>query len=377
MTETPQNFSQPHSQSDVDVESLLQSLRRKEGTWVEWGQACQTLQKAGYSPQAIFEATGFEPVQQNQIIVGGQVYTSAVSAGITDAVRTHFERKGSDLLYEFRILTQPERAAAATLAAEKGIDVDEARDVAKAIKDFSRLGTVPEGFTTHVGDAIAYQCWKLARQKADLQERSRFIARGLRFVHSDEARKQIERLLTDFSVVPTATAPLLPVYRLEADEDLPRVLPVVGKLPLTKADLQAVPMVDAIVPMVDAIQPFGIVKFEGAAAWVPVPGWQVILMATDPVVLLCDSQTFPVPLPGKQGDVLVIVDRAQREWRNDRYFIVEEADQLQIKWSELPTDDPLLGEVILIMRPKKILDENYTKDYFGRRPGYDGWQTDE
>jgi hypothetical protein len=84
-----------------------------------------------------------------------------------------------------------------------------------------------------------------------------------------------------------------------------------------------------------------------------------------------------VPLPGKQGDVLVIVDRAQREWRNDRYFIVEEADQLQIKWSELSPDEPLLGEVILIMRPKKILDEDSTKDYFGRRPGYDGWQTDE
>jgi hypothetical protein len=90
MTETPQNFSQPHSQSDVDVESLLQSLRRKEGTWVEWGQACLTLQKAGYSPQAIFEATGFEPVQQNQIIVGGQVYTSAVSAGIADASQDSF-----------------------------------------------------------------------------------------------------------------------------------------------------------------------------------------------------------------------------------------------------------------------------------------------
>lgn len=370
MTETPQNFSQPHAQSDLDTESLLQSLRRKEGTWVEWGQACQALQKAGYSPQAIFEATGFEPIQQNQIIVGGQVYASAVGAGVSDAVRVQFERKGSDLLYEFRILTQAERAAAATLAIEKGIDLDEARDVAKAIKDFSRLSALPDGFTNHVGDAIAYQSWKLARQKSDVQERSRLIARGLRFVYSDEARQQVERLLTDFSVVRTMPAPLLPVYRLETDEDLPRVLPVVGKLPLTKADLQAV-------PMVDPIEPFGMVKFEGAAAWVPVPGWQVILVATDPVVLLCDSQALPVPLPGRREDVLVMVDRAQREWKSDRYFIAEEADQLEIRWSETLPEVPLLGEVILIMRPKKILDEDYTKDYFGSRPGYDGWQTDE
>ncbi|MBW4582554.1 MAG: hypothetical protein KME42_23535 [Tildeniella nuda ZEHNDER 1965/U140] len=369
MTETPQNFSQPRSEADVDTESLLKSLRRKEGTWVEWGQACQALQKAGYSPQAIFEATGFEPIQQNQIIVGGQVYASAVSAGVPDAVKSHFERKGSDLLYEFRILTQPERAAAAILSVEKGIDLDEARDVAKAIKDFSRLGGLPEGFTDHPGDAIAYQSWKLARQKSDLQERSRLIARGLRFVHSDDARKQIERLLTDFSVVRTIPAPLLPVYRLE-DEDLPRVLPVVGRLPLTKADLQAV-------PVVDAIEPFGMVKFEGAAAWVSIPGWQVVLTATDPVVLWCDSQDLPTPLPGRREEVLVVVDRAQREWKSDRYFIAEEADQLHIQWSDVLPEMPLLGTVILIMRPKKILDEAYTKDYFGSRPGYDGWQTEE
>ncbi|PSB32940.1 RuBisCO accumulation factor 1 [Stenomitos frigidus] len=370
MTETPQNFSQPQPQADVDVESLLQALRRKEGSWVEWGQACQTLQKAGHSPQAIFEATGFEPIQQNQIIVGSQVYTSAVSAGVPEAVKSHFERKGSDLLYEFRILTQPERAAAAILSVEKGIDADEARDVAKAIKEFSRLAASPEGFTDHPGDAIAHQSWKLARQKTDLQERSRLIARGLRFVHSDDARKQIERLLTDFSVVRTVPAPLLPVYRLESDEDLPRVLPVVGKLPLTKADFQAV-------PMIDPIEPFGMVKFSGTGAWVPVPGWQVILLADDPVVLWCNSQDLPTPLPGKQENVLVVVDRAQREWRSDRYFIAEDADQLQIQWSDTLPDLPSLGEVILIMRPKKILDENYTKDYFGSRPGYDGWQTDE
>ena len=370
MTETPQNFSQPQPQIGVDAEGLLHSLRRKEGSWVEWGQACQTLQKAGYSPQAIFEATGFEPIQQNQIIVGSQVYASTVSAGVPAAVKSHFERKGSDLLYEFRILTQPERAAAAVLSVEKAIDVDEARDVAKAIKDFSRLSGSPEGFTDHPGDAIAYQCWKLARQKTDLQERSRLIARGLRFVHSDDARKQIERLLTDFSVVRTIPAPLLPVYRLESDEDLPRVLPVVGKLPLTKADFQAV-------PVIDPIEPFGVVKFEGTGAWVPIPGWQVVLMASDPVVLLCDSQALPTPLPGKQENVLVVVDRSQREWRSDRYFIAEDDGQIQIQWSETAPEMPLLGEVILIMRPKKILDENYTKDYFGSRPGYDGWQTDE
>ena len=141
MTETPQlpDSDREAEQTEVDAETMLKSLRRKEGTWVEWGQACQTLQKAGYSPQAIFEATGFEPIQQNQIIVAAQVYSSIISTGVSEAVQAHFWQKGSDSLYELRILTQTERAAAATFVVDKGLDVDEAREVARAVKDVSRF----------------------------------------------------------------------------------------------------------------------------------------------------------------------------------------------------------------------------------------------
>jgi hypothetical protein len=35
------------SPPDADaVQSILRSLRRKEGTWVDWAQGCQALQKA-------------------------------------------------------------------------------------------------------------------------------------------------------------------------------------------------------------------------------------------------------------------------------------------------------------------------------------------
>ncbi|MCZ0899153.1 hypothetical protein ON021_04430, partial [Microcoleus sp. HI-ES] len=43
MTDTPQDSSHPASAPStnaVDAEKLIRSLRRKEGTWVEWGQAC-------------------------------------------------------------------------------------------------------------------------------------------------------------------------------------------------------------------------------------------------------------------------------------------------------------------------------------------------
>lgn len=359
MTDNPQDS--PKTQAQTDVESLVRSLRRKEGTWVEWGQACQTLQKAGYSPQTIFEETGFEPVQQNQIMVAAQVYGSILTVGVSDAVQQHFCGRGSDILYELRILSQEDRARLAELVLQKGLDTDDAHEAAKAVKDFSRLSSIPEGFTRQPGDAIAYQAWKLARQKSDLQERSRLIARGLRFAQSDGARQAIEQLLTDFTVTPAKNAPRLPIYRLESDEELPRTLPVVGKLPLTKADFQAVPLVEEVAP-------FNIVKFSGTAAWVPVPGWQVILTAEDPVVILCDSQQLPSPLPGQPEEVLVVIDRAKRQWSEQHHLIVEQDGQLQIHWSEQAPALPILGQVILIMRPKKILDEDYTKEL---------WQLDE
>jgi hypothetical protein len=354
MTET--SPSNPDRLSESDAAERIQALRRKQGTWVEWGQACQALQKSGYSPQAIFEETGFEPTQQNQVIVGAQVYSSILREGCSEAVKTHFERKGSDILYELRILTQVDRTAVAALVLEKGLDVDATHEVAKAVKEFARLSRLPDGFTAHPGDAVAHQSWLLVRQKFDLQERSRLIARGLRFAHSDTARQRLEQLLTDFSVQPAKPAPRLPVYRLEEAEELPRVLPVVGKLPsLTRADLQAV-------PFVEETGAFGMVEFTGSGAWVPMPGWQVIRSADDPVVLLGQSDCFPTPLAGAIEEVLMVVDRSQRDWQDDRYFIVEADGQLQVQWFQEAPEITLLGQVILVMRAKKVLGEDYTKE---------------
>lgn len=344
-----------------ESEDLLRRLRRKEGSWVEWGQACQTLQKIGYSSQKIFEETGFEPIHQNQVIVAAQVYSTLVNEGVSDEVRSHFERTGSDSLYEFRILTQPARAAAATFLLAHQLDSTAARDVAKAVKEFSRLRTLPDGFSNHPGDAMAYQYWKLARQQSDLQQRSRLIANGLRFAHTDTARQQIEKLLTDFTVVPQRPAPRLPVYRLESEEELPRVLPVVGKMPLAASEFKAV-------PLIDETGSFGIVKFSGNGAWVAVPGWQVLLGAEDPVALLCDSEQLPNQQTNRGEEVLVVVDRAKRQWDANSFLMVEQAEQLQIQWLEEESDIPILGRVIIVLRPKRIVDEEVTKDV---------WQIDE
>jgi hypothetical protein len=359
MTETSQVDREP--EPNINSEELVQLLRRKEGTWVDWGKACQQLQKAGYSPQRIFDETGFEPTQQNQVTVGAQVYTTLVSNNASRDVLAYFERKGSDILYEFRILAQARRVAAAELVLAKKLDLDEVHEVTKAIKEYSYFKHLPEGFSSHPGDAVAYQCWKLAREQEDLQARSRLIARGLNFAYSASARQKIEQLLTDFTVAKTRPVPSIPFYRLESEDELPRILPVVGKLPLAQADLRAV-------PLIEETGPFRLVKFSGEGAWVPIPGWQVVLDAEDPVVILSENDYLPTPLPGKSEEVLIVIDRAQRQWDTNSYFIVESAGQLEIQWFAEAPHLPLLGRVLLVLRPKKILDEEVTKDL---------WQIDE
>ncbi|MBE9137923.1 hypothetical protein IQ254_12085 [Nodosilinea sp. LEGE 07088] len=353
----------PTPPPDADaVQDILLKLRRKEGTWVNWAQGCQALQKAKLTPQQIFEETGFEPIQQNQIMVAEQVFQSLINVGVAEATQAHFTRQGSDSLYEMRLLSQSDRAATADFALQHGLDSEEVRDLVKPLKEYSYRKENPPGFGDGPGDAIAYHYWKLARQNDDLQDRSRLIAQALRFAETATARQQIEKLLTDFTVVKSRPAPRLPLYRLETESDLPRMIPVVGQMPLTVDDLKAV-------PVVVAEDPFGMVSTTGASAWIAVPGWQVIFRAEDPVGLLTQSRQLPnYPIDAADELLFVVVDRSDRTWDDDGYFLTATADQLTVVWSTSPLDTPVLGKVILILRPKRILDEDYNREL---------WQIDE
>lgn len=346
-------------QSTFDPDALMQGLRRKEGSWLEWARSCQQLQKAGFNPQAIFEGTGFEPIQQNQIVVGWQVYEGLARSGASAAVLDHFGQRASDILYELRILDPEQRVAVAELALAKGLDVDEVHEVVRAAKGFSQLSTLPEGFEDHPGDAVAHQAWRLARQTEDLQQRSHLIARALRFVQSQSARLQVEKLLTDFSVQPRPSAPRLASYRLEDESELPRVIPVVGEWPLSRRELQAVPYFEPD-PM------FRMVRSEGMGAWIALPGWPPVLGAIDPVLILWDPAQIPsldpsLRIPGEQ--VLVLADRSDRDWQPSSHYLIEANGSLGIQWyPDHPEGIQLLAKVLMIVRPPRIFDTQSSQD---------------
>ena len=352
-----------HNSPPADKEALILQLRRKQGNWVDWATACQTLQKSGMSPQEIFEETGFEPIQQNQIIVAGQVYQSITDRAVSAPALEHFTTRGSDSLYELRILSKDDRANAVQFIYDQGLDSEQVRDVVKALKEFSYRSDLPQGFTKHPGDAVAFSYWNLARQTSDLQDRSRLIAQGLRFAHSTGAREAIEKLLTDFAVVKAKPTPRLPLFRIETDTDVPCVVPVVGQWPMSAADFQAV-------PKMEPEGAFGVVQSSGEQAWVPVPGWQVVLTAQDAIAFLMPFNLLPNQTDSTVSEtVLVIVDRQQQTWDDSSYFVVDdEGAQLTMRWFDTEPSALLLGRLIVIVRPKKVLDEAYTQEL---------WQIDE
>lgn len=351
----------------IDAEHLLLKLRQKQENWIAWGDACQKLQKSGYNSQAIFEATGFEPIHQNQIIVAVQVYASIVSAGAGTEVLDRFQRTGSDILYELRILNQTERLNAAEFIASRGLDSTAATEVARAIKDFSRLGKLPEGFSRSAGDMVAYHYWKLAKQQTNLQERSRLVVRGLMFAETQSAKEQIELILGE-SATPQAKAPILPLHRLEAEEELPCLIPFAGSLdssltsysPLTLETWQQT-------PALSTLGIFEIIQLPTTQQVVALPGWTTLKKAIDPVAVIT-QRDMTTTASGKTEIALIVIDRAQKEWNQYSHFLFLEDEEILMGWFPEPPTKTILGQLILLLRPKVMIE---------RAAEADGWEIEE
>lgn len=328
--------------SPEQQQEWLQHLRRRQGTWVEWGQICQQLTKAGLRSEAIFEETGLEPSTQNQLIVASQVFQSLANS----PVQEYFRTEGSDVLYELRLLSQQQRVACAEFIKEKRLDVTATREVVKAIKELSQYRVAP-GFSDHPGDAVAFQCWRLLRQKPHNPERVRLLSRGLSFAHTETARAALEQLLDPSRAEPLPTPPRLPWYRLESALEQPLILTLAGQLPMSDSVWFAT-------PIAQAQPPFGVVS--NIPAVVALPGWPILRSAQAPLAVLTQQ------LPGEIGiaePVLLVVDRQATQWHAEHYFFVTEQGQITLKWFPHDPGLPLCGRLILALRPPQILDPEH------------------
>jgi hypothetical protein len=156
--------------------------------------------------------------------------------------------------------------------------------------------------------------------------------------------------------------PKLSVFRLE--EDLPRLLPVAGSLPLETAAWEGI-------PSSQPQGPFGWVNSPAEQTWMALPAWPVIQKAGDPVILQVENRLLgsllglPVPAGEEQDPVLLVVDRAARVWEGAQmagFFLVDRAGSLAVEWIEDSPSSPLLGQVLMAVRPPRVFDEVLAQD---------------
>ena len=136
---------------------------------------------------------------------------------------------------------------------------------------------------------------------------------------------------------------------------MPRVIPIIGQWPLTAEDLSAI-------PYLDRTSEFEIIRHEGTSAWFAIPGWNVITQAEDPIALLAQSDQLNLGIPDPIENVIVVMDRAQRQWNSEHYFITNEQGQLTTQWFAEEPNSKILGQIILIMRPQKVSTELENSD---------------
>jgi hypothetical protein len=52
-----------------------------------------------------------------------------------------------------------------------------------------------------------------------------------------------------------------------------------------------------------------------------------------------------------------VIDRVLDEWDVNNYYLVERDNSVSLQWFDSPPDVTILGQLVLILRAKNILDE--------------------
>jgi hypothetical protein len=104
-------------------------------------------------------------------------------------------------------------------------------------------------------------------------------------------------------------------------------------------------------------EPFRLVTVGDKQTIVPLPGWQAILKAIDPVAILWPSDQLPRSIATRSEEVLLVIDRVLDEWDVNNYYLVERDNSVSLQWFDSPPDVTILGQLVLILRAKNILDE--------------------
>ncbi|KAL6842346.1 hypothetical protein ACP4OV_027773 [Aristida adscensionis] len=359
----------------LDLAQRLEVLRERMGQWHEYAPLISALNRDGFTPSSIEEATGISGVEQNRLVVASQVRDSLLDKASFpgDLVPCFDSLGGPDLLYELRFLNAQQRADAARHAVDHGLDAKGVRELARSIKDFPRR-RADDGWEAFAGaspaDCLAFWRFRMSREAIAVEDRIAELERALQVVETEAARARVELELerarkkaageeVEDAGGDPSSRPDVTVVRLQygevAEASTVLLLPVVR-------ETDGVAAVDAAPRRSRTDVDLGIVEVDkGWARWAVMPGWGPVMEAADEAVVieLADVRKMPWRT-AEEERVLVIADRRRKEVVEQGLYVLEKDGRLVVqRGNKLAAEGvaTAAAQVVMVVRPPKEEDD--------------------
>lgn len=312
-------------------------------------------------------------------MVAAQVRDSLLQSSSDPEIVHSFDTGGAELLYEIRLLSAQQRAAAARFIVDNKLDAKGAQDLARAMKDFPRRRGDKgwESFDYALpGDCLSYMYYRQSREhKNPSEQRTAALEQALSVAETEKAKSRILEDLKGPSGDKgeqegnVELAVPVPVVRLQMGE-LAESSRVVA-LPVCRAEDTGGVILEAPWECRSEGE-FGVVVAEkGWNRWVVLPGWEPVigLEKGGIVVSFGDARVLPWKANRwyKEEAILVVADRSRKEVAADEAFYLVAVDGGDLKVErgsalrEMAVGESL-GTVVLVVRPPREETEDQLSD---------------
>lgn len=333
------------------------------------------LIQEGFAPPMLEEITGISGVEQNRLVVGAQVRDSLVQSGVDEETLEFYDKGGAELLYEIRLLSLNQRAAAARYMLENKFEPGDAQELARAIKDFPRRRGDRgwDWFDYNLpADCLGFMYYRQAMEYRETELRVSALEKAMNIAASEAAKGWVLKELDgndgdgegqgrSGGVVDGVKVPVVRLNLGEiAEATVVAILPVCGAGDRGKG-LEEAPWESA--PKGD----FGIVEAEKDwGRWVVLPAWEPVMRVKrgGVVVAFNDARALPwrVNRWYKEESILVVVDRERKEVEfDDGFYLYLTEDELKVERGSILKEKSIsatLGTVVIVVRPPREDDEN-------------------
>ncbi|XAR53577.1 hypothetical protein NMG60_11022189 [Bertholletia excelsa] len=370
----------PPKYRSLDIAGRIEILTNRLGPWFEYATLIPYLTQEGFSPSSIEELTGISGVEQNRLVVATQVRDSLIQFETDPDILSFFDTGGAELLYEIRLLSASQRAAAARFLVENKFDAKGARELARSMKDFpSRRGDKGWGSFNYTlpADCLSFMYYRQAQEhKNPSDERTAALQQALAVAESEEAKKQVLVDLEGKDDDGEAKDELesrarVPVVRMRMGE-VAEVSAVVV-LPVCKVEEREREVLGAPWECASGGE-FGVVEAEkGWNRWVVLPAWAPIveLKRGGIVVAFPDARVLPWKSNRSNEEaILVVADRGRKEVvADDGVYLVAAHNsgdrglkvERGLALKQMGVEESL-GTVVLVVRPPREEDDDQLSD---------------